>query len=427
MNTFNRSALVTFEELPSGPSSAAANSADDIRFGREVLGPVFAEFALRLWTALSAIPHPKETKLLFCARGGLRLRLVYERFLASTRLESPVALDDLMISRVVAARGAVLAGSQAAEEEIAREFQGDTMRRVAQALTAAQSSMELYAPTALLDAILTPARLRELIFKAGGGLTPAGEAVREQHFLFLQHLSDIRAGASHVVLADTGLYGSTLRMIEHGVPNINWSCLLFARCNYKGFDTSHFARTVGLSVESERYSPFEPRTATLRYWQFFEHLLEPALPSVRRFDNGEMGVHSNLQIDGWHALVHPQPAESGLFAGLLHYLDHLDSSRLADIFDDAAEAWRKLHHSFVWPTRAEAHALAIGERSRDFGRSDSVAANTTQHAGFRQRFSALRGSLWREGAAAAHFPLSRLLVQTGLQAFHLSRFMRGRR
>ena len=45
-----------------------------------MLGPIFAEFALRLWIFLNAVEDPEDTCILFCARGGLRLRLLFSDF-----------------------------------------------------------------------------------------------------------------------------------------------------------------------------------------------------------------------------------------------------------------------------------------------------------------------------------------------------------
>ena len=58
-------------------------------FGREVFGPIFAEFCLRLWSLGSLLQPPDEVALLFCARGGLRMQWGYERFLQALRLPSP--------------------------------------------------------------------------------------------------------------------------------------------------------------------------------------------------------------------------------------------------------------------------------------------------------------------------------------------------
>ena len=51
-----------------------AGRLDPVSFGQRTLGPVIAEFCLRLWAFEQFLPRD-EAVLLFCARGGLRLNV----------------------------------------------------------------------------------------------------------------------------------------------------------------------------------------------------------------------------------------------------------------------------------------------------------------------------------------------------------------
>ena len=108
---------------------------DRARFGETVLGPILAEFAFRLW--LFAESQPSEARLLFCARGGLRMRLLYETFLNSIGRSSPLPVDDLMVSRLVAARPALLARAPAGAR---RDREGVRRRNHAQGDGGARAS-----------------------------------------------------------------------------------------------------------------------------------------------------------------------------------------------------------------------------------------------------------------------------------------------
>jgi hypothetical protein len=424
-----RTASETASPSPALTASVRARNAPQltaVSAGNEIFGPILAEFALRLWTYLGNVPQPEKARLLFCARGGLRLRLVYERFLARTALASPVSFNDLMVSRIVAARGALLKHSSAAVEEITREFQGESLMSLADALAGGAISPTIAdLPDKTLNALDGTNRLAALLFGSDGRLTRLGEEVQSQHARFADHLSAQSGHCSRIILCDTGLYGSTIRMLAHGVPNVSWTCALFARSNYKGFDTAHFARTCGLSVERDGYSPFDTRSAALRYWQLFEDLLEPPLPSVRRFDNVSGAMRSNLEINGWREKVSYD--SHGLFTAALAYLDALPEKDFAEvIYRDADRAWRRLHDSVVWPTHDEARQLMVSERSRDFGRSETAAGLSSERGGsLGNRVASIRGSLWREGAVAINFPAMRPLILMALQSFHLLRFLRG--
>jgi hypothetical protein len=382
-------------------------------FGRAVLGPVFGEFAVRLHLFLLGLEAPDETRLLFCARGGLRLRLIYEAFLEAADLACPLAFGDLMVSRLVAARTALARGSAEAYEELGREFQGDSLGRTVRAL--AQQDLLNGADA---EAPFTPQALARLL----AANNAAGRAFRaelaEQNRLFDAHLAAVAGPARRVLICDTGLYGSTVRLLRAGRPERDWTCALFARSNYKGFSESHFAQTAGLCVESNGYRATEPRTGVLRYWHLIESSLEPRLPSVVKFTDAGGEARANLVTPGWQAALPGRPGE--LFAGVMAYLAALPRGRAVErIYADAAPAWRRLHDAIVWPRARERAILAAGERSRDFGREERVAviAGSDLRASLRD----IRGSLWREGAVVGHFPTSRRLWLGALQAAHLGR------
>lgn len=386
------------------PQAAAVEA-----FGRSTLGPVFGEFALRLHLLLLGLERPQETRLLFCARGGLRLRLIYEAFLAAAGLPAPVVYADFMVSRLIAARTALQAGSADAYQELAREFRGDTLGQVLRAIT---QRRDLEAPGT--EAPFEPGALRRLLDAAGATGAALRADVAEQNRLFDAHLAACAGSARRILLCDTGLYGSTVRLLRAGRPDYDWTCALFARSNYKGFSESHFPATVGLCVESRSYNPLEPRTAVLRYWHLIESCLEPELPSVVSFAPSQGGALANLAAPGWEARLPGRPGE--LFAGAMAYLAGLPRGRAAaQLYADAPAAWRRLHDAIVWPGPREREILSIGPRSRDFGRRERVAVVAA--AGLQK----ISGSLWREGAVVDRFPVSRRVWLGGLHAGHLGR------
>jgi len=401
-------------EVPSHAYDQRAASRHAV-FGARVLGPIFAEFALRLWIFLSSIEDPDGASVLFCARGGLRLRLIFEHFLKSTGLESPVIFGDLMVSRLIAARAAVLAESPAVGEEIEREFYGESMLTVAQALAQETHELEECWQTPF-DALAFNRLLRADL----PGSRRLLQSIEEQNALFLSHLQRRAGGRGRIILCDTGLYGSTMRWLERALPHIKWSCVLFARNNYKGFPTDHFARTRGLSVEQNVYVPTNPRTAVLRYWQLIESILEPEIPSVKSFQmvSGCDEPRSNLEIEGWEDRLYPSKGE--LFAGVLDYMDQIKGEALFKIYEDAARAWHSLKRTVIWPEPGEIAWLGAGERSRDFGRSDSIPPLSA--VGPRGLRAILRHSVWREGEIAQSFPAARPLLLACIEGAYIGRW-----
>jgi hypothetical protein len=375
------------------------------RFGRDVLGPIFAEFAQRLWMFQELLPGRERAALLFCARGGLRLRLIYEQFLQAIQSSGVVIHGDLMISRLVAARTLIDAPTDAVLDELGREFAARPMREVAAAL--AQESQASLGPD--WDEPFGPKQFLGLLQGQDSETLRLRTTIKRLDQAFRRHLEIVSASRSTVVLCDTGLYGSTIRLLAEGVPGKRWVAAQFARSNYKGFVTPHFARTIGLSVERDNYTPWNARTAALRFWQLIEWVLEPSLASVRAFSDEPQPI-SNLEVPGWRDRL--GPSSPGLFSGIMAYLSDLGPRDLPQIAILAERSWRQLHRSVVWPRPQDVSVLKLTARSRDFGRDEAV-----------EQFAAtsIRASLWREGALVQRFPLFGRGALAVLETVHSAR------
>lgn len=370
----------------------------------------------RLWTQLRAHeivasdrdPAAPLPVALFCARGGLTMRALLERFVKRTGLPLDLPRDDLMVSRLVACRAALVGGSEAAFDECAREFRGQPMRAALGAL----AGEAIAAPGIAADAPFDVAALRR--FLAG----PAGDELRallrRQAERFEAHLRALVGPASTVVLVDTGLFGSTLRLLADAYPDLDWRCVLLARANYKGLDASHFARTVGLWCERDRYAPHDARSVVLRYWQWIEHLFEPPLPSVRGFDGDGRSTLEREAPDWREALLRsPDP----VMAEAWRTIDALGPGDLPHLAARGRRGWRVLHRALAFPSPRLAAQLAVRRRSRDFGLDGHVDAWST-----RRSVAALREARWKEGALAHLYPALRLPAQLVLEALHAARW-----
>jgi hypothetical protein len=360
-----------------------------------------------------------DTALLFCARGGLRMQLAYERFLASSGLPSPAHVAPLMVSRVVAIRPALVRTIDergdtllpATATTLTYEFPRATLTEVARAMTGvapAESTPGTW------DAPFTPRGFAALLHHPDGH--PVADVLTTQSVLFDRHLREALDGRRHAVIVDTGLYGTTGSLLAEGLPDVHVSSALIARTFRPGPRT---AATFGLSLEADGYSPVRRRTALLRYWHFVEWLFEPDLASVRSFTDDAGRVRSNLEVDGWQERLAPERGSA--FAGVLDYLDALPAGPANRVLIDADRAWTQFHRAVVWPTQDHGHALAVGRRSHDFGTDDIWDARPWQGP-----IAALRGSsMWRGGEIARSGSALRVpllaVVEGGYGVRHLRR------
>jgi hypothetical protein len=382
-------------------------------FGTEVLGPIFAEFSLRLWSVLALLRSPDEVVALFCARGGLRMQQAYETFLRASELPTPVRLAPLMVSRLAAVRPALLrtveqgraALPAASAATLTYEFPGSSLADVAEVTSGTAPR-----PSRRWAAEFTPRGFADLLHHRDG--EPVVAALAQQTRLFTRHLTDAMDGRRRGVLVDTGLFGTTAHLLADGFEGLDLSSVLIARSNYRRAASPPHAKVFGLSVQADGYSPLHRRTAMLRYWHFIESLFEPRLDSVQTFT--EVGGHlrSNLEVDGWQDQLHPTPGS--LYAGLLEYLASLPAGPAAQVLRDADKGWDRFRRAVVWPDPAHGFALRAGQRSWDFG-SDVTFTDRID----RGAIAAFRGSsMWREGEIARSGSVLRLPLLLAIEGAH---------
>lgn len=370
---------------------------DATSFGRSVFGPITTQFAMRIWLYAAEAETENKTVLLFCARGGIGIRETFERILEKLQLPLNARRENVMISRLIAARAAILAKSEAAAEELDREFRSNSFDEVAAALGG-----QRYELPAAWHAPFDGKTFLALLFGASGEKVLAD--IQTQNALFASHFKQLAGDAERIILVDTGLYGSTQRLLAHGFPGMSIETVQFARSNYKGHGEEHFPRVTGLIVQQSFYSPANPFSSVLRYWHLIESLYEPAVPSVRSFAKTPDGqVIGNCGPIDYGAI---DPAVGNpLLTGALAYINELDDRGGAVALSDAKAAWRRLKAAVTRPTNDDLKCLAVDARSVDFGRVQVIEVFKTENQSFRARLSSLKSQLWREGAIAQNFPV----------------------
>jgi hypothetical protein len=241
-----------------------------------------------------------------------------------------------------------------------------------------------------------------------------------QNALFEKHLGQVTGdNQGLILLCDTGLYGSTQKLLAAGLPEWNFKTVQFARCNYKGLSEDHFPDVAGLVVEDRFYNPLKLRTVVLRYWQIIESLFEPSIASVRYFDVDETGKVIANSGDITYGKL-DTAVGNPLLSGALEYLDSLAAG--GDFLLEAGPAWLRLKQAITNPADGDLVALGIGPRSVDFGRAGFVhAVPPSKQAGPRQKLARIRSHLWREGAIARDFPRSKPILLSAIELAHVVR------
>jgi FMN phosphatase YigB (HAD superfamily) len=369
-----------------------------ISFGHHVLGPIVTQFCLLIWLYAAEAEAGSTPCLMFCARGGVGIREAFERVLVKFGLPLRTRRENIMVSRLIAARAALLARSNSAIEELDREFRGRLFTDVAAALGGKTYDLpgEWHQPFSGQSFI-------KLLFGSTGVDVLCD--IEKQNGLFTRHFKQLAADSKRIILCDTGLYGSTQRLLSSAFPDLHVESIQFARANYKGHSEEHFPKLTGLLVQQNVYSPFNTYSCVLRYWHLIESLFEPAVPSVRLFTTDEHGqVKANCGDISFGAI---DPSEKNpLLAGALSYIDELPANGGAIALYDAEVAWLRLKHAIARPTEAELHCLEVAGRSVDFGRAEILPIFAAEkQMTLTRKLMSLKSRLWREGAIAHEFPI----------------------
>lgn len=389
------------------------------QFGRTVFGPIVTQFCLQIWLYGEAEVEDNAV-LLFCARGGLGIRQVFEEVVSKLALPIRARRENFLISRLVAARAALLAQSPAALETIGIEFRGRTFADVATALGGRSYDLpdQWHRP-------LVVAELFSLLFGKSG--TEVLADVSRQHAMFAAHFGQLARETDRVILVDTGLYGSTQRLLASAFPKMSIETIQFARSNYKGQSEDHFTRVAGLVSERDFYDPFSVTSCVLRYWQLIERLFEPLIPSVQTFVRGSTGEIVANCGDIKYGVFDPAVGNA-LLAGAIEYVRSLPVINAGTVAClDAEAAWQRLRHAIIRPTLADLEQLDVGSRSVDFGRPDLIKDSVSEGRGsLIGKLTALKGQFWREGAITRDFPVMKHVLLPALGSIQSARGLRRR-
>ena len=173
------------------------------------------QFSLLIWLYAVEAEATHKTLLLFCARGGIGIRQAFERVVTKLGLPLRVRRENIMISRLVAARAALLARSSSAVEELDREFRGSVFADVAKALggRAYELPKEWHLPFRAQEFVI-------LLFGNSGAEVLMD--IQKQNSLFTRHFKQLAGDSDRIILCDTGLYGSTQRLLAVVPPMSAW-------------------------------------------------------------------------------------------------------------------------------------------------------------------------------------------------------------
>ncbi|BBK30172.1 hypothetical protein EDC65_4583 [Stella humosa] len=371
------------------------------RFGQELLGPIFLQFCQRLHMAGVAFAD-RRARLLFAARGGLRLRLLYELWCERSGTQPVLPLGDILISRVAAAKGCLAADFDHVAPMLVREFGAGSLGYMLRCLLRGRA-VDL--PDVLAHCPVTVGSFAA-IYRGEDAL---GQAVRdyfaEQAQAMAAYLEGLLAGIDTPVLVDSGWTGGTQALLMRDFPQWDWHGLYFGKWDYGRGPGPHFGHIFGVAVDSLEPYANAPGQALFAYHHLIEDPLEidaASVESYRLLPDGR-GMPEGGDID---PMVLPPGRDDAMFQGIV---DHFHSPAGAGDFmaveRRAHEAYRRLRRMILWPRPAELPGMQVRPRSADFGRSLTVPVLLRlPDASLKRRVKSVAAALWKPGQMVVAFP-----------------------
>lgn len=375
--------------------------------GYDYLGPVMHRWLLALDQHVQFFDNG-ETRFLYAARAGARIRRLYDLYLQGLGHEATERHQIFWISRLALCKGTYARNPDYAAEIIAREYYYQPMRAL---ITGLFHHDPVFPDT--YEAVLQDPALDAHGVNFSGWLQSGHELVepvksylRECSEALDAYVFSLTEDAADAVLIDSGWQGTSQSILQRSFPSLNWHGLYIGRILTPTHDRMIADKVIGLLFQAETYDPSMPETAITLHRHLFETLLEPNGPSVEEVIGGpqrdvaERQVQANLneKID---------PQRDALFLHVEAYLRDHAGLTPTGILARFKPAMRELGRVLAHPTCAEARAVQCKDRSADFGKELDVPVLIEPDSGtFASGLNVdqrIQNSLWPQGQIALEY------------------------
>ena len=393
-------------------------------FGREVLGPIFFTYAHRLRLHLQGLQAQHPTGLaLFCARGGLRLRLLYDLYCSKLGIESPWPARDFYVSRIAAVRAGLAADYPTARGLFVSALPDASERQLLAALLAGSRHaaddflpQHPRGPEPLCDVGLVLDRLRD-------GAHPAADAVMthtaDQHRLFHAYTAGLMGDSGAIALCDSGLRCTVQIVLSQMFSDREWFGLLLG-CLRRAAAAEHYPRLYGMLFDIDFHRDASRRSTFIRHWELVEHVLEPRTATTS-FYEPDPSESTRVTSDAMRGYSATSIAEGNpFFSGVLEYFEHEGpdsvTARSGRVYAAYETALTRLDRAFAFPSSRDVEMLNVINHDPGFGMTYTYTSATAAASPtcLSDKIARVQASPWPHGQARLEFGRWAPVVQAAL-------------
>jgi len=369
------------------------------------MGPVVAEYLMKLHGVIGFFNEVRDAKILFVSRAGIRIRRALEVYLKTIDSVLPDNVDNFWISRLMVAKGTWKRNRDNAISTLSSEFHYVSIRELAESMYRYEGLPEGFP---INHGGLNRCGHEFGIFIDNNG--PSAQALsayfNEQSELFEEYITRLAGNRKTMLLVDTGWAGTAQRLLADAFPEFEWWGAYFGRYGFEHTNRKYWRNMIGLVFEQDNYEFKKPETSVILHRHLIEDLFEPSGDSIERLvrnENGEIYAPESRYILEDRVDKNNDP----IYAGVLDYLSILpEGDTPAALHRNARRAWDKVARIITLPNREEVELFSDITRSADFGKTLKVPLLLPAESRYEgdtpeQR---IKDSLWQAGQVAVEYP-----------------------
>lgn len=375
------------------------------------MGPILHNYLYKLHGNISFLDDG-ETKFLFVARAGIRIKELYDLFCKYHRIDQTKHLDLFWASRFMLCKAYWKQNWNAVSSTVLREYEKASAPQLIKGIYKSEDSdiLDEYNFENIKE---IPAKQYIISINRGDAYTQSiNEYLKEVNQSYSKYFNELTKGYKRVVLIDSGWQGTAHSILNKAHPDIDFVSLFFGVITTPITDESIIPDIKGMIFNTKIddqyavYEPKSPETAFTLHRHIIEELFEPNSGSVENiyFDEEQ----KKYIPKNYDELMNEELNEEEDFdyLGVLDYIkEDIEGTYHSPyhIHSSYSKAMLEMAQRIAYPLAEDVEWLGFMGRSMDFGRSKKVSTMVHDPADTLSPEIRIKRSLWSQGQIALEY------------------------